>query len=384
MPWRETSPMDQRMRFVLACEDSIFSVSELCARFGISRKTAYKWLERYADAGVNGLADRSRAPKTTPHKLADDVAEPIIQARHDHPDWGARKLLAWLTTHRPELAKRLPAASTANAVLARAGLLTRQRGRRRWKHPSGAGLTTSTPNQVWTADFKGQFWLGNGQICYPLTVADGYSRYLLACTGLSSVEQVGVIPIFTELFDQFGLPAAIRTDNGVPFATSALAGLSKLNVYWLKLGIAHQRIAPGRPEQNGRHERMHRTLKAKTTRPAEADMSAQQARFDAFRQEYNTERPHEALGMRVPATLYTPSSRPLPAQLPEPNYPSHMQVRWVSNAGTFRFKRHQIFLCRPLIHEYIALEETADGIWSIYFYDVVVARLDERGGRVFS
>jgi hypothetical protein len=231
---------------------------------------------------------------------------------------------------------------------------------------------------------EGQFWLGNGQICYPLTVADGYSRYLLACSGLSSVEQLGVIPIFTELFDQFGLPAAIRTDNGVPFATSAVAGLSKLNVYWLKLGIAHQRIAPGRPEQNGRHERMHRTLKAKTTRPAEADMAAHQARFNAFRQEYTTERPHEALGMQVPATMYTPSRRSLPAQLPEPNYPSHMQVRWVSNAGTFRFKRHQIFLCRPLIHEYVALEETADGIWSIYFYDVVVARLDERDGRVFS
>jgi transposase InsO family protein len=372
------------MRFVLACEDGIFSVSELCARFGISRKTGYKWLERYAASGVNGLADLSRAPKTTPHKLADDVAEAIIQARRDHPDWGARKLLAWLTTHRAGLAERLPAASTANAVLARAGLLTPHRRRRRFKHPGGARLTTSAPNEVWTADFKGQFWLGNRQICYPLTVADGYSRYLLGCTGLTSVEQVGVIPIFTELFGQFGLPRAIRTDNGVPFATSALAGLSKLNVYWLKLGIAHQRIAPGRPEQNGRHERMHRTLKAKTTRPAEADMSTQQARFDAFRQEYNTERPHEALGMQVPAKLYTPSSRSLPAQVPDPNYPSHMQVRWVSNAGTFRFKRHQIFLCRPLIHEYVALEETADGIWSIYFYDVVIARLDERDGRVFS
>jgi transposase InsO family protein len=375
--------MDERIRFVLACEDGIFSVSELCARFDISRKTGYKWLERYAATGVNGLANQSRAPKTTPHKLRDCVAEAIIQARRDHPDWGARKLLVWLASHRPELADQLPAASTANAVLAGAGLLTPQRGRRRYKHPGGAGLSTTAPNDVWTADFKGQFWLGNGQICYPLTVADGHTRYLLGCTGLSSVEQVGVIPIFTALFNQFGLPQAIRTDNGVPFATSALAGLSKLNVYWLKQGIAHQRIASGRPEQNGRHERMHRTLKAKTTRPAEADIAAQQARFDAFGQEYNTERRHEALGMQVPATLYTRSPRRLPAQESEPNYPSHMQIRWVSNAGTFRFKRHQVFLYRPLIHEYIALEETADGIWSIYFYDVVVARLDERDGRLF-
>lgn len=384
MPWRETSSMDERMRFVLACEDGIFSVTELCTRFGISRKTGYTWLERYADQGARGLVDQSRAPKTTPHKLANAVAEAIIQARRDHPDWGARKLLAWLTTHRSELADQLPAASTANAVLAHAGLLTPQRGRRRSKHPGGASMSTTAPNDVWTADFKGQFWLGNQQICYPLTVADGHTRYLLACTGLPSVEQVGVIPIFAELFGQFGLPAAIRTDNGVPFATSALAGLSKLSVYWLKLGITHQRIAPGRPEQHGRHERMHRTLKAKTTRPAEVDMSAQQARFDAFRQEYNHERPHEALGMQVPATVYTPSARPLPTQVPEPNYPPHMQVRWVSNAGTFRFKRHQIFVCRPLIHEYIGLEETADGIWSIYFYNVVVARLDERNGRIFS
>ena len=225
------------------------------------------------------------------------------------------------------------------------------------------------PNQTWCADFKGQFPTQDGMDCYPLTVTDAHSRYLLCCHALPSVRQEGAFPIFERLFAEFGLPEAIRTDNGNPFATQAICGLSKLSVWWIKLGIAHQRIEPGQPQQNGRHERMHKTLKRETARPPEKDHAAQQARFDAWRDEFNQERPHQALGQKTPASLYASSPRPLPSRLPEPDYPGHFQVRQVSKSSMFRFHHRQVFLSEALIEEHIGLEEIDEGLWSLYFYN---------------
>jgi putative transposase len=376
MPWKTSDTVDQRMRFIVAHADGLYSHSELCVRFEISRQTGYKWLDRYAREGVDGLKDRSHAPKVCPHQVPVEVQRLLLEAKAQHPTWGARKLLPWLARRHPELA--LPAASTAGDLLRRKGLTQTQKRRRKWRHPGEPAFHAEEPNALWCADFKGQFRLQNGEFCFPLTITDAYSRMLLCCQGLGSVRGAGVIPCFQKLFACYGLPRAIRTDNGVPFATTAVAGLSQLNVWWIKLGIAHQRIEPGCPEQNGRHERMHRTLKAEATRPSQASFAGQQKHFDAFQHEYNHERPHEALAQQTPASQYQASPRPLPAALPAPQYPSHYLLRKVSNAGTFRFKRSQPFLSNSLKHEWVAMEEIADGIWSVYFYDVLLCRWDER------
>jgi hypothetical protein len=237
-------------------------------------------------------------------------------------------------------------------------------------------------NQLWTADFKGQFRTRDGVYCYPLTVADQHSRYLLACQALPSTRNVGVQPVFEKLFREHGLPDAIRTDNGVPFASTAIHGLSMLNVWWIQLGIRHERIQPGRPDQNGRHERMHRTLKARTTRPPAANIRAQQILFEEFMLEFNHVRPHEALNDETPASIWKPSARPFPEEIRPPEYPGHFMVRLVCNAGTFRFKCKQIFISQALKQQYIGLEEVDDGIWSIYFYDVLIGRLDENAWKI--
>ena len=383
MPWHETEPMKERHQFIAQYDSGLYCLSELAARFGISRKTAYKWLARYHKQGLEGLLDHSRAPLSCPHRTPENVVDAIRAAREQHPSWGPRKLRPWLERHYPDLASLLPAPSTIGDILQREGLLLSKSRRRRWPHPNPACPAPLAPNQVWSADFKGDFCTLDGQVCYPLTIEDGYSRFLFACQVLPSVARVGVQPIFERVFEQYGLPEAIRTDNGPPFASTAICGLTRLNVWWLKLGIRHQRIEPGHPQQNGRHERMHRTLKAETLRPPAANPEGQQGCFDTFLLEYNTERPHEALGNRTPASVYCPSVRPYPAQLPEPSYSGHLQMRQVSNAGCFRFHTRQVFISDALIKEYIGLEETDDGIWSIWFYDVLLARLDERDYKLY-
>jgi putative transposase len=383
MPWRKTEPMFEKVRFVLAHQDGLFSMTELCERFTISRKTGYKWLARYEEGGLEGLKEQSRAPHTCPHRIAAAAEPAILEARRLHPTWGARKLLPWLARKQPELVEVLPSPTAAAALLSQHGLVERQRRRRKAKHPGSTPLQPDRPNEVWCADFKGQFTTQDGVLCYPLTVTDAHSRFLLGCHGLLSTQTAGAIPVFERLFQEYGLPRAIRTDNGVPFATGALSGLSKLNIWWIKLGIQHQRIEPGHPEQNGRHERMHRTLKREATRNPERDLASQQGRFDRFRTEYNEERPHEALGQETPASLYTYSTRTYPERLPEPAYPGHLQRRWVSKAGNFRFHQgRQLFLSNALVHEWIGLEEVEDGVWSIYFYDLLIARFDERLNRI--
>lgn len=380
MPWRTTDPMHERMKFVSLYEEQLYSVSELCRRFGISRETGYKWVRRYEEEGAEGLKDRSRAPKHCPHRTSADVEAALLAVRAKHPTWGPRKILAYLARRRPTLP--LPAASTVGELLARQGLTQPRRRRRNWKHPGEVPLVTSDPNEVWTADYKGQFKTQDGVYCFPLTVADAHTRFLLGVDALLSTKQVEARPVFERLFREYGLPGAIRTDNGVPFATQAIAGLSVLSVWWIKLGIQHQRIEPASPQQNGAHERMHKTLKAETTRPPQKNRAAQQGRFEGFRGEFNQERPHEALQMQTPASLYAPSGRPMPERIPAPEYPGHYLVRRVSRAGTFRFKNRQLFLSDALIQEPIGLEEIEDGLWSLYFCQLLLARLDERDFRL--
>lgn len=376
MPWTVTDPMLERAAFVAAYRDGLYTINELAERHGVSRKTAYKWLRRYEAGGSDALNDRSRARHTQPHRTGTEVEALLVEVRQAHPTWGARKLIAYLSRHHKDVA--LPAPSTVTALLKRAGLVEPRRTRRRPVHPGRVPLVTEAPNDVWCADFKGEFLLGSGVYCYPLTVTDAHSRFVLACHALDSTRQETAVPVFERLFHEHGLPSAMRTDNGVPFATQAICGLSKLGVWWIKLGIGHQRIEPGKPTQNSRHERMHKTLKAEATRPPERTMPQQQGRFDAWRAVFNEERPHEAIAGATPASVYARSPRPLPSVLPEPQYPSHFEVRWISSAGTVKFKKHQFFVSTALKHEHIAFEEVADGLWSVYFYDVLLARLDER------
>lgn len=373
--------MLERTRFVLTHQEGLFSMTELCERFSISRKTGYLWLARFSEEGLPGLEERSRAPRSKPHQMAGATSALLIETRRKHPTWGPRKLLAYLRPRHPGIA--LPAPSTVGDLLKRSGLVE---ARRRRRAPAPAQhtprLEAALPNQVWAADFKGEFRLGSGPYCYPLTVTDAASRYLLACRALPSTSTEGALRSFEQLFRARGLPEAIRTDNGTPFASPAIGGLSRLNVYWAKLGILHQRIEPGRPEQNGRHERMHRTLKAEATRPPGERFDEQQERFDGFAHEYDEERPHEALGHRTPASCYRAPERRLPERVPGPEYPAYYEVRRVDANGTFKFKGAIHFLSQTLAHEQVGLAETEDGIWSIYFYERLLTRFDERRQRL--
>jgi putative transposase len=369
--------MEQRTRFVEDVRRGHLSVTQLCARYGISRKTGYKWLARYADGGRRGLGDRSRAPHHCPHRIAEAIAALICAARDTHPDWGAEKLLDWLAPRHPAI-RDWPAVSTAADLLARRGLVTPRRRRRAPEHPGVVPITTAEPNDLWTADFKGQFPTGDGVYCYPLTIADQHTRFLLTCHGLLSTKTTTARPAFERAFREYGLPRAIRTDNGVPFATQAIHGLSYLNVWWMRLGIAYQRIHPGCPQENGAHERMHRTLKRHAIRPARASLRAQQRAFDAFRHEYNTERPHQHLAGDPPAAWYQTSPRPYPSRLPPQEYPGHFTVKRITTGGTFRFRHKLLYVANSLVDHRIGLEETDDGVWAIYFNTVLLATLDER------
>jgi putative transposase len=370
----------ERARFIGLHEEGRYSMSELCARFGISRKTGYKWLERYQAEGLTGLKDQSRVPHSCPHRTAAKTEAALVRAREAHPHWGPKKLLPYLARTQPELS--LPAQSTAGELLKRHGLIQERPRRRKPVHPGTATLSADAPNDVWQADFKGEFPTRDGRLCYPLTVTDAHSRFLLACRALPSTQHLGAQAVFTQVFREFGLPQAIRTDNGSPFASTAIGGLSRLSVGWIKLGIEHQRITPGRPQENGRHERMHRTLKAETTRPPGWDLADQQGRFDDFRGEFNEERPHEALGQRPPRSRYLPAGRELPRRLPEPEYEGHLSVRRVSAGGSISFGSRPLFISEVLAGEQVGLEEVEDGIWSVSFYAVLLGRFHVREWQV--
>lgn len=375
MPWREVCPMDERGRFILECVRGELSMTELCRRYEISRKTGYKWWRRLADGDEPSLADRSRAPHVHPNATADEIVTILIDARKDHPTWGPRKLLAWLQARYPRL--RLPSASTAGAILKRHGMSRPQRPRRRTTPYAAAFVGCDAPNAVWCADFKGGFELGNGRRCNPLTISDAYSRYLLRCEGMTLMDEQRVRPIFESAFCEFGLPIAIRTDNGPPFATVAAGGLSRLAIWWLKLGIRPERIRPAKPQENGRHERMHRTLKAETTKPPERTLADQQRAFDRFRRVYNQERPHEALGQKPPWTAYEASPRRYPTKLREPQYPTDFLIRSVGPKGMIKWKSREIYLAETLAGENVGIQQIEDDRSRVYFADVPLGDLEK-------
>lgn len=377
MPWIESSVMDERLRFIsLLLEGEAMSAA--CLAFGISRKTGYKIYQRYKESGAEALTDRSRRPYRYANQLPPQLETQIISLKQAKPHWGARKIRE-LLLRRLASEVKVPARSTIHAVLDRHGLV-RPMGRRRNKTEGTTLSAGAAPNDLWCVDFKGEFKLGNQRYCYPLTVTDHASRYLLLCEALDSVREDTAFEAFEHLFREHGLPHAIRSDNGVPFASpNGLFNLSKLSVWWLRLGISIERIKPGNPQQNGRHERMHRTLKAETTRPAGQNSLQQQARFDAFQSEYNEERPHEALAMKMPAEVYRPSLRPY-SGLTHITYPFHDKTITVTTCGRLCMLRKKINISTVLAGQTLGIKEVDDGIWLISFmhYDLGYIDLDQK------
>jgi len=375
VPWKVTDPMSERMKFALRIEAGE-RMTDVCRDFGISRKTGYKLWERYKAEGARGLFDRSRAPQRVNHRTSTEMRKLLVEARRAHPTWGPRKLRAWLEGHHPGL--KLPAASTIGDLLVRQGLIERRR-RRTVTPPHPMPLTVPDgPNDVWCADFKGQFRLGNGAYCYPLTISDRHSRFLLSCEGLESVRGDSVELVFDAVFRRHGLPKVMRTDNGAPFASKGLFGLSRLSVRWLRLGIRPERIKPAHPQQNGQHERMHRVLKAETTRPAAATLLQQQERFDRFVEEYNHERPHEALGQVPPGSLYTSSERPLVEPISAAEYPLHDEHRRISPSGHVSLggRNNSYFLGSALAGERVGLRELSANEWLVSFMTIDLGIID--------
>ncbi len=366
--------MDEKVRFIGAVLGAQESMSELCERFGVSRKTGYKWLLRYEERGAQGLHELSRAPHRVPWAVSTAQAEAIVAVRAAHPSWGPKKLRARLAHHAPE--QNWPAPSTIGELLRRQGL-TRARKRRRRAVPNPGPLSAAlAANDVWCIDFKGWFRTADGARCDPLTVSDGFSRYLLCAQALARPDYAHCREQLERVFREYGLPRIIRSDNGAPFASMGAGGLSRLGVWWVKLGIIPERIEAGKPEQNGRHERMHKTLKAETVAPAALNLEQQQARFDRFRAEFNHERPHEALGQRPPATHYAASPRAYPARLEDPHYPADYVVRRVRSKGEIKWENELIFVSEPLIGQTVGIRETENGDGELWFGPVLLGIID--------
>jgi transposase InsO family protein len=361
------------MQFIAEHQLQEESMAELSRKYGISRKTAYKWLARWRQEGPGGLADRSRAPKTHPNRVPDDWVE-LILALRDRYGWGPKKLLVLLRRQSPELV--WPAISTIEQVLRDHSRIIPRKKRLRVP-PQTLPLAHATgPNAVWCVDFKGHFLTGDGSRCHPLTVSDAHSRFLLRCQGLKRSTYTAVRPIFEWTFREYGLPWAIRSDNGTPFASRTVGGLSRLSVWWMKLGIQPDRIEPGHPEQNGRHERMHLTLKQETASPPASTFRQQQGRFDNFQREFNEVRPHEALTMRTPASVYENSPRQYPREEPPVIYPDEWTVRKVDSGGYFYWKQQHVFVSELLAEEPVGLEPVDGRYWRVYFGPMWVGAFD--------
>lgn len=377
MPWSETCVMNERQKFVLEALKGWSTMSQVCESFGISRRTGYKWVERYHLGGFEALADESRAPRRQGQETAPEVVAKIVELRKQRPTWGPKKLRARLEVLHPEI--EWPARSTIGAILVREGLIQKRRRRRR---PKGAWASARTkadvPNRVWTADFKGEFRLGSGRFCYPLTILDSCSRYLLACQALPSTGLRGARATFEQTFAEHGLPEVIRTDNGTPFRGQAVAGLSQLAVWWLLLGIRLEWTRPSHPQDNGAHERMHRTLKAEAARPGRETPELQQRAFDRFRRVYNEERPHEALHLQPPAALYRVSERRMPRRLTGFEYPAHFYRRRISKSGWMTWRKRLYFVSSTLHHQTVGLEHKGEGRFDVYFGPVLLGLFDEQ------
>ena len=384
MPWRESSPMSERLKFVQACLDRHQRVVDICDRFGISEKTGHKILQRFRAEGEAGLSDRSHAPHRPARRMGAAVAERIVGLRKKHPLYGPAKLRDWLVQHEPDM--RWPAVSSIGALLQRAHLIHARRRRHGAAERAalvGTRTAATTPNTVWTADFKGQFRLARGPYCYPLTVLDLASHYALGCTALSTTAVAPTRQAFTRLFREYGLPEVLRTDNGVPFAQpNALGRLGALAFWWVRLGIRPEHTRPATPSENGAHERFHKTLKAAATRPAAPSLPAQQRRFEAFLREYNTDRPHASLPNHVPpAQCYTPATRPYPARLPPLLYPAASAVRLVTSNGHIKWRNTAIFLSSNLVGEYVGLTETTGDLVTVAYGALALGDFDPHVNR---
>jgi len=378
MPWKEKSTLQQRKELVQRCLEGRDSVAALCREYGVSRQTGYKWLRRFESGGESALEELSRAPQRLARAMPEEVAARILQLRMQHPRWGPRKLRRLL--EQADRSVAWPATSSIGALLKREGLVAARRKRLRVPPYQAPLAHADEANRVWCADFKGWFVCGNGERCDPLTCTDAYSRYLLRCRAVEKTDGAHVRGVFETMFREYGLPEAIRTDNGAPFASRAPGGLSRLSMWWLRLGIRHERIQPGCPQQNGRHERMHQTLKQATASPPAANLRRQQEAFVAFEKEYNQQRPHEALSYRTPAALYTASPRPFPAREPELAYPPGAHLRWVSQQGSVKWKSKRTFVSEVLGREAVGLIEIDQDLFEVYYGPVMLGWMDGHAG----
>ena len=381
MPWKETRPVDERLRFIAAVqEDPKGNFTRLCARFGISRAKGYKWVERYEQLGPAGLEDRKPIARLCPHRTADPVVDRVVAMRKQHPHDGPKKLrVRLLDLHEPSL--RVPAASTIGDILERYGLVRPRRARLRVPPNPSPLEPCSQPNELWCVDFKGHFACGDKTRCHPLTITDGASRYLIKCEGLREPKAAPVRAQFELAFDEFGLPERIRSDNGAPFATKAIGGLSALSVWWIQLGIVPERIEPGQPQQNGRHERMHRTLKEHTASPPAATLADQQRAFDLFRADYNDHRPHEALSMKTPASHFEPSLRAMPDRPREPQYGEGFAVRRVAPNGYVSWRGHELHVGHLLASQPVGLREIDQDEWELFYGPLLIGYVLVRDGK---
>lgn len=374
MPWKETCIMDERMKFVghLLSGDKMAAV---CREFGISRVTGYKIWNRYQEYGSKGIYDQSRAPHQHPNQTPFEIENLIVRLKKEKPSWGAPKIREIISNKYPSI--KLPATSTVHSILDRHELVKKRRSRTKFKAMASYLSTPKEPNDLWCTDFKGQFRMGNKNYCYPLTLTDFVSRFLISCEALSSTEESPCFTVYEQAFKEYGLPGAIRSDNGIPFASgNSLWNLTKLSLWWIRLGIKIERIEPGNPQQNGRHERMHRTLKLETTNPARANLLQQQETFDDFIFQFNSERPHQALEMKRPADVYHKSNR-LYQGLPDISYPDSDRTILISNCGRICFKKYKIHLSKSFANQPVGVKEVDAGIWQVEFMNYVLGYFDE-------
>ena len=378
MPWKETSAMDQRIQLIADWVSGEYTKRELCRAYEISRPTADKWIARYTERGARGLEELARAPHTHPNETPGELRTMIVETKLRHQTWGPKKVVDYLRRERP--AWPWPADSTAGELLKRVGLVRPRKRRHRVAPYSEPFRDCEGPNQSWSADFKGDCRLGNGRRCYPLTISDNFARYLLVCRGLERPSYEAVRPWCEWVFREYGLPEAIRTDNGAPFASLAVGGISQLSKWWIQLGITPERIRPGKPAQNGRHERMHRTLKDAV--PAQANLQAQQRQYDSFRAEYNWQRSHEALGRKTPGSVYGASPRSYPVILPAVEYESGVTVRRVRHNGEIKWQGALIYVSEVLAHEPLGLMQVDEQQWEIRYSFHLLGTLDQRLKRI--
>jgi len=378
MPWKETSVMDERLRFISRLLSGE-KMAPLCREFGISRTTGHKIWNRYNKDGPRGIYNRSRAPHKHPNQLPFEVEQLIVRLKKEKPKWGAPKIRELVDKKYPSI--KLPATSTVHCVLDRHNLVNKKRKRKKYRAIATYLSIPKEPNDLWCTDFKGQFRMGNHNYCFPLTLSDSASRFVLSCEALSSTESDPCFAVFEEAFKEYGLPLAIRSDNGTPFAGGNSAwNLTRLSVWWIRLGIKLERIKPGCPQQNGRHERMHRTLKYEATKPAAGNLLQQQERFDNFVKEFNFERPHQAIDMKCPADVYKNSSRPYQG-LPDVTYPGYDKSRLLSNCGRLCIDRRHVHIGRALANQPVGLKAVDDCIWQVDFMSYTLGFFDEESNK---